>query len=251
MKQERYAIAALTDRGKCRSTNQDAILTLHDSINGRECALLAVADGMGGLQCGEHASHEMTVALSNWWNDEMEALLEAETPFVTIGKAISDVIYRTHVSLSEDPVHSGTTVSVVFICDDRYFTCHAGDSRIYRNCRNMLFQVTTDDTWVYHAFMNGQITADEMKTHEYRHALVNAVGIGGQIAIQQYEGVMEDGERYLICSDGLYNELSNERIGNILDSGGSTEERVNSLLSAVLSGPAADNVSVVLVEQKC
>lgn len=62
---------------------------------------------------------------------------------------------------------------------------------------------------------------------------------------------MEDGERYLICSDGLYNELSNERIGNILDSGGSTEERVNSLLSAVLSGPAADNVSVVLVEQKC
>ena len=247
MEQYKFKIAGITDCGKRRETNQDSILTLHKKIKGKECALLAVADGMGGLHHGERASRLMVSALSEWWNRQLEVLMD-DADFLEIGNSITNVIYQTHIILSNQEENSGTTISLMFLCDDRYLTCHAGDSRIYRNCVDKLFQVTTDDTWVYHAFLNGEISAQEMSEHTYRHALVNAVGVGERISVQQSEGTIENNERYLICSDGLYNELSNGQIGEILDTKLSVDKKAETLLSAALSGKAGDNISIVLVE---
>lgn len=249
MKAEKYSAAALTDRGKVRKSNQDAVLALHRRINETECVMLAVADGMGGLQHGERASRLVISALSDWFDTRLEPMLKAGAAFEQIGAAITEFLRRTHVALANEPERTGTTVSAMLVCGDRYLTLHAGDSRIYRSCEDMLFQVTTDDTWVYHAFINGIITAQEMPTHKYRHALVNAVGIGQELTVQRTEGIIESGERYLICSDGLYNELTNRQIGAVLNRSIATEEKARSLMDAVLSGSAGDNISIVLLEQ--
>ena len=128
----RYQIGTITNLGKKRSTNQDNFLVRTDRYGGMPCALLLVADGMGGLTNGDMASGLVVEEMQKWW----DARQQAHTVPKKISRSLDEVIYKIHREIyayeQQMDTRTGTTLSLVFLQGSRYLVKHVGDRRIYR-----------------------------------------------------------------------------------------------------------------------
>ena len=230
-----------SDPGLIRSSNQDAY---YIDPEGR---FFIVADGMGGHAGGEQASRiatqEITAFLVSHW----------DTPEPT-AKLLEKSLWEANQAIIQDQqqhperADMGTTiVAVVFRSPDSPWCAHVGDSRLYRFRDSQLQQVTEDHTWVSRAIKLGDITVEEARSHPYRHILSRCLGREDlhQVDLQPLE--VKSGDRLLLCSDGLTEELSNQNIAEHLRNSPILEKATVSLTEAAKEQGGHDNITIVMV----
>lgn len=230
-----------SDPGIVRSSNQDAFYIDPD---GR---FFIVADGMGGHAGGEQASRiataEIRAFLLSHWDSAQPTPQLLENAIGQANQAILEDQQR-HPERSD----MGTTVVVVIFRPlDSPWCGHVGDSRLYRFRESQLQQVTEDHTWVARAIKFGDITAQEARSHPYRHVLSRCLGRKDlhQVDVQPLD--VKLGDRLLICSDGLTEELNNQQIAAHLGDGSPLETASVQLITAAKDRGGHDNITVVLV----
>ncbi len=234
-----------TDIGKVRSTNEDETRIV---INSSGNVLLIVADGMGGHNKGDYASFETVRIISEAFKDKKGFLTahSAANWLKNISKLANSTIYNLQ---DQDVIYKGmgTTLSMALIFKNKLITLNCGDSRIYSKKSHKLEQLSEDQTYVNFLVKSGQISQEEALIHPERHVLTNAVGIfpslSADIKIIDYNN-----ETLLLCTDGLYNNIRDKDILNILEMNIATSEKVQSLISLANFNGGTDNISVALWE---
>lgn len=231
----------LSDPGLIRSNNQDAY---YIDPEGR---FFIVADGMGGHAGGEEASRittqEIEAYLSKNWNSpESDAKLLEQALWEANKAIVQD--QQNHVERAD----MGTTVVVViFRSPDSSWCAHVGDSRLYRLRESQLEQVTEDHTWVARAIKIGDITSDEARSHPFRHVLSSCLGREDLHRIDVQPLDIKAGDRLLLCSDGLTEELVDQKIANYLHEIPLLDKAAISLVEAAKKEGGHDNITVVIV----
>lgn len=231
----------LSDRGRIRAYNQDC---LYIDPAGR---FFIVADGMGGHAGGEEASRIATQEIrsyleQNWQSPESASKLLQQALSTANQAIVTD--QQNHPERAD----MGTTAVVVVIRPGESPVCgHVGDSRLYRLRKSQLQQITEDHTWIAKALKIGDITPDEARVHPYRHVLSNCLGREDlkQISVQPLD--LEQGDRLLLCSDGLTEELVDDKIASYLQGTPSLKIAAASLVAAANEEGGHDNITVVLV----
>jgi len=226
-----FVSAGATHVGYVRSTNQDALL------DNPALGLWAIADGMGGYADGDVASRMVCEALAAVpMHGSLEDCIDAAR------QAMSEVNRHLHGAAirAVNPVVSGSTVAMFLVKRTRCAMAWAGDSRVYRLRHGQLTQLTSDHTWAQE--LNLQ-SVDE----EAQHAITRAVGGEDTLLLDVRRDRVHLGDRYLLCSDGLTREVSDQKIAQLLATG-SVRESADVLVTATLAAGARDNVTVVVIE---
>lgn len=232
--------ASATDVGRRRQTNQDTVLV--------DERLFAVADGMGGYAGGEVASLTAIETLRDAFrrNPTMHGLEEAvrEANHAVIERATSDPDLR----------QMGTTLDAVALVEsddgegEVLAVAHVGDSRIYLLRDGELTRLTDDHTVSEEMRRAGQLTEAEAEVDRRRHILTRVLGPRPDEAPDMQTVVPYTGDRVLVCSDGLYNEVPDDRIARVLRTVSDPAEAAAQLVELANTAGGGDNISVVLVD---
>lgn len=234
----------LTDTGVVRTANQDSCFV--DDELGR---FFIVADGMGGHAGGQEASKIATEVIQAYLEQHWDSPLSSEV-------LLKEAVIEANLGIIEDQkVHPerrdmGTTVVVLIFRDEHPWCAHVGDSRLYRWRNSNLEQITDDHTWVGMALKKGEINFEQAKLHPWRHVLSQCLGREDlqHIEIQEFE--IQPGDRLLICSDGLTEEVSDEQIQSALGNLEPCEVTAQELIDAAKAAGGSDNITVVIVDQE-
>jgi serine/threonine protein phosphatase PrpC len=234
----RFSAEARSEVGLHRSGNEDSAL-----ING---VLIAVADGMGGHAGGEVASKvaittlAQTLPLLN--NDEMDS--ESLEDFLQ--SSVLDVDNEIRLTAEADDRLSGmgTTLTAIALYRNKAYVLHTGDSRAYRLRGKEFTQLTKDHSVVQELIDAGTITEEEAAVHPQRSVLTNVLMGHGNITPLLIEYEVKAGDKFLLCSDGLSNVVSNQEIHKYLSEDGA----LSKLISLTYERGAPDNVTVVIAE---
>lgn len=243
-----------TDTGLVRSANQDAY---YIDPEGR---FFIVADGMGGHAGGEEASRIATDAIrayieENWASEERSeellrtALLKANDAIIQdqqVNPERSDM-GTTAVTVMFRSPPEGSAEEAEVAAPPEPWCAHVGDSRLYRLRGATLEQITEDHTWVNKASKMGVITMDQVKTHPWRHVLSQCLGRPDleEVGVQQME--FAAGDRLLLCSDGLTEEVSDHLIAELLKTTRACEKVTLKLIDSAKSHGGRDNITVVVI----
>ncbi|NEO86302.1 MAG: Stp1/IreP family PP2C-type Ser/Thr phosphatase [Spirulina sp. SIO3F2] len=235
--------AGLTDTGVVRSVNQDAF---HLDPDGR---FFVVADGMGGHAGGQEASRIATETIKTYLDDNWQTeLTSPELLEKAIWEANQEIIddQETHPERSD----MGTTVVVLLFRNNEPWCGHIGDSRLYRFRNAMLEQLTDDQTWVARAMKMGDLTPEEARVHPWRHVLSQCLGRRDLQKVELQALEVLSGDCYLLCSDGLTEEVSDPEIQSFLASIADYQSAAQQLINTAKANGGSDNVTVVLVGQE-
>ncbi|MGH1493849.1 MAG: PP2C family protein-serine/threonine phosphatase [Acidimicrobiales bacterium] len=220
--------------GNVREANQDRVF-----FRGLVAAL---ADGMGGHQGGERAAE---LAITEF-QEAAQDLSESD-----LVELVLQANRQVHGHAADNGLPGmGTTVVAMTLHDDNTITvANVGDSRAYWLRGDYMGQVTEDHSFVEDLVRQGRLTSKEALTHPQRNILTRAVGIGAEVEVDRFPiPEPEVGDRFLLCSDGLFNELSEDEILDILLDAGDPAETAAALIEATLRTPCRDNVTVAIVD---
>jgi len=232
----RLAWGGATDQGRVRSTNQDAMYA--------DRGLFVVADGMGGHQGGEVAANLAVRTISSEHHGDAPSLLDA---VVAANRVVHDA------SITRPDLHGmGTTLTAISVIGDQshphFGLVNVGDSRIYRQRNGTLTQLTLDHSYVAELMRRGEITWAEAAQHPYRNMLTRAVGVHDSVEVDEWQLDPEAGDRYLLCSDGLTNEVSDEEIGAILNRNPEAGAAARALVRLANLNGGRDNITVLVID---
>ena len=226
-----------TDVGRVRTNNQDSSLVA--------LPLFAVADGMGGHAAGEVASR---LALDTLRTSITDQSLESLVAGVKL--ANTRVFEMSHTDPSMRGM--GTTLCAVALViidgHERLAVVNVGDSRVYVLQDGALIQVSEDHSLVESMVRQGTITPEQAKIHPQRNILTRALGIDGEVGVDSWEVAPFSGDRYLLCSDGLFNEVTDEHIAGVLTDTEDPQEAAEILVRMANEGGGRDNITVVIVD---
>ena len=227
---------ARSDRGLVRSNNEDSVYA--------GARLLALADGMGGHAAGEVASQLVIQALRTLDDDEPGGdLLQALDDATRSG---NDAI-AAQVERNPELDGMGTTLTAMLFAGTRMGLCHVGDSRGYLMRDGQLTQITRDDTFVQTLVDEGRITPEQAHSHPQRSLIMKAL-TGQEVEPTLTMREAFAGDRYLLCSDGLSDVVSEETIAETLSGVADTTECADRLIELALRSGAPDNVTVVVAD---
>lgn len=231
-------IAGITDKGRVRRENQDAFYTW----KGEGYGFALVCDGMGGAQAGNVASAIAAQRFAQVVSDmpgspdkRMKRALELANAAV-YQRSRSDVSCRG----------MGTTLVAAFASEEEAHILNVGDSRCYHISGGAIRQVSEDHSLVEELVRMGRISAEEARVHPNRNIITRALGTEHLIHGDLFLQPLRPGDRLLLCSDGLTNELEDRELLALM--GGTVEESCAALLAAALERGASDNVTIVLME---
>ncbi len=227
--------AARSDRGLVRANNEDSVYA--------GARLLALADGMGGHAAGEVASQLVIAALAHLDDDEPggDPLAELDAAVRAGNSAIA-----AQVEMEPDLEGMGTTLTAILFDGNRIGLVHIGDSRGYLLRDGELTQITKDDTFVQTLVDEGRITREEAHSHPQRSLIMRAL-TGHEVEPTLTMREARAGDRYLLCSDGLSDPVSDETILEALQIPDVAESAYR-LIELALRGGGPDNVTVVVAD---
>lgn len=237
----------VSEVGKCRNINQDAVLAYARGNSG----IFVVADGMGGHSEGEFASNEIIKICRQFWNqydgnfekEEFPALIEVMEQKLQMA---NEFIFRE----KNGKGICGTTVIVLLIVKEYYAIFSVGDSRIYTCINRRCVQLTKDDIWDNLSSTQELYSEEEIEDHNNQGKLVHAVGISEHVEIQVQTGRLHRKQSFLMCSDGLYKCCKEQKLQRLLKkvkSATSMELVLQEYRNTVYKSGATDNFSIVLV----
>ena len=227
--------AARSDRGLVRTNNEDSVYA--------GARLLALADGMGGHAAGEVASQLVIAALAHLDDDEPGGDLLGK---LEVAVRAGNAEIAAHVEMEPDLEGMGTTLTAILFAGDRLGLVHIGDSRGYLLRDGELTQITKDDTFVQTLVDEGRITAEEAHSHPQRSLIMRAL-TGHEVEPTLTMREARAGDRYLLCSDGLSDPVSDETILEALQIPDVAESAYR-LIELALRGGGPDNVTVVVAD---
>ena len=196
----RLSWGGATHHGRVRAANQDALFA--------DRGLFVVADGMGGHQGGEVASQIAVRSMAGGTHASIDEFVQAVE---ASNRAVWD-----HAVEHPDLKGMGTTLTAIAVLGDdrppKLGVVNVGDSRTYRWRAGEFEQLTDDHSYVAELIRRGQLSEHEASTHPYRNMLTRAIGVADEVDVDRWEIVPEAGDRFVLCSDGLINELDDLEI---------------------------------------
>jgi protein phosphatase len=226
-----YAVAS--DTGRKRRRNEDNYVVAPP--------LFAVADGMGGAQAGEVASQLAASALEAGDSDALEGTKRLDALIQEANRRIFD-------RASSDPTASGmgTTMTVALVEGMTVAIGHVGDSRAYLVRGEQMEQLTEDHSLVNELMKTGKLSEDEAQVHPQRSVITRAVGTDPDVDVDGFTIEAEEGDVFLICSDGLSDMVEDEEILELVHANrDDLEKAVQALVSAANRGGGEDNITAV------
>ena len=239
---------SLVDKGRVRDTNEDSALA---KINAFGNVLLIVADGMGGAAKGEYASNKVVKTFeTEFLNLEKELVTEKQIT-KWINKNIVKINKQIFAKANKDKEYHGmgTTLSLCMIVKDLLVTAQIGDSRIYEIKDNKLVQISDDQTYAAYLLHENKISPEEAKIHKDRHKLTNALGTKSVVNVD-IKSFPYEGEKILLCSDGLYNNVSSLILESTLKGNDSLDKKCQQLIAFGNANGGSDNMAVVIWENR-
>ncbi|MFN2594773.1 MAG: Stp1/IreP family PP2C-type Ser/Thr phosphatase [Actinomycetota bacterium] len=230
----RYGVA--TDVGRVREGNEDSYLV--------DEPLFVVADGMGGHVAGDVASATAVEVL-----DSRSSSLSASDP-----STLENAIKQANVAIfkkaqSDSSLRGmGTTCTLLLIDGARAELAHVGDSRAYLFRGGRLSQVTEDHTLVSRMVAEGRIGEDEARHHPQRSVITRALGVDADVQVDLMSLSLEEGDRILLCSDGLTTMLENPEVSTVLAAESDPQAAAESLIRAANAAGGEDNITAVVVD---
>lgn len=232
----RWTSAAMSHVGLVRQVNEDSCLEQ------AERNLWAVADGMGGHARGDVASRMVVDALAT-----MPAIdgLDSFTAEARRRLQAVNMQLRTEAAM-RDAYIIGSTVVVLLACGERCSFLWAGDSRLYLYRDGLLRQLSRDHSQVEELRSSGQLSAEDALHHPARNLITRAVGAADTLELDEDNIEARDGDMFLLCSDGVSNEVSEQEMCDALVCG-NCRQAAEALIALALHGGGRDNISAVVV----
>lgn len=227
----RIDIGSSTDIGRVRERNEDAVLVIPP--------LFAVADGMGGHRGGEVASHVALDRLEELESDGKGSLADRVRQ---ANQAVWD-----RAAGDDHLTGMGTTLTAIRLDGDTAILAHVGDSRAYLLRDEELRQLTTDHTLVERMLRSGEITEEEADVHPHKNVLTRALGTDQEVDVDEASIALLDGDRLLLCSDGLTGMVTEDQIQAILQASPDPQNAAERLVRAANRAGGVDNISVVVL----
>ena len=235
---------ALTDIGMARSMNQDFVFATSEKIGPLE-NLFLVADGMGGHRAGDYASRFLIQHLVACVRTS-----DRKAPVSVLEKAIRQVnreLYREAVE-KEELMGMGTTLVAATTEGKTLYVSNIGDSRLYLIRRKKAYQVTRDHSYVEEMVAAGRMVRGSQEYLSQKNIITRAAGMTERVEADFFEVDLEDGDKILLCSDGLTNMVDNEKIAEIASAGESLRRRVQRLVDQANENGGRDNITVILAD---
>jgi protein phosphatase len=237
----------LSDVGKKRKRNEDTCalcVPQHRELLDKRGMLFAVADGMGGANAGDFASH---LAL----NVILDEYFRGHAP--TIPDALQNALEEANrVVFAESEVNPelrgmGTTVSLVLVRGDCAYIAQVGDSRVYVAREDeRLFQITADHSLVAEQVRNGFLSAEEARSHSLKNLITRAIGIKATVRVDLFAFRLQQQDTLLICSDGLSNQVKDDEIADLMVIE-SIKAAGRTLVGRAITQGGFDNITTVLL----
>lgn len=235
----RVEVGGASDAGRVRVVNQDSFWV--GELTGRR-TLAVVADGMGGHQTGEVASQQAVATFR-------EALERSRsTPPTAMARASQAANLEIYEYALENPEHRGmgTTLTTVLVDDQVAIVGHVGDSRAYLVRDGHIEQLTHDHSWVADRVRQGLLTQDEARRHRWRNVITNALGATTAFKLDLHHFELREGDRLLLCSDGVSMMLSEPMLQQIVERH-PPQEAAERLIEEANDRGSPDNVTAVVL----
>ncbi len=242
----RVRAAVATDRGQKRQLNEDAVGAGHrpGGAGAPDQSVWVVCDGMGGHAAGEIASRLAVETILKAFADAAEA-----DPAVALERAIRAANRAVWEAAEADRRLSGMGATVVsaVLFEDQLIVAHAGDSRAYLWREGGLRQLTDDHSWLAEQTRLGLIAPGDHANHPMRHSITRALGAEPDVLADVMRLRLRPGDRVLLCSDGLSNEVAEAEIERVLREATDPDAAVHRLIDAANAAGGDDNISVVVL----
>ncbi len=253
---ERIEFGQLSDIGMVRGNNQDAVFSLVSASSSSddlpECALFIVADGMGGHHDGEKAS-AMTVRMI-----ARHVIREIFVPLLSeqmddpdrppIAEILREAVQQANEAVGKNIPEGGTTATSVVILDQLAYITHVGDSRAYLITEEGIEQITRDHSLVQRLIELDQLTPAEAAEHPQRNVLYRAIGQNENLDVDAITRRLTPGARLLLCTDGLWNLVSEDLIRSVVAEEDNPQEACRKLVHLANERGGPDNITVLLIK---
>lgn len=234
---------SITDIGKRRSANQDFVYASDQPV-GNLPNLMIVADGMGGHNAGDLASRCTVESMVEYIENASE-----KRPIPLISSAIhhaNELVIEKSRS-DKELEGMGTTVVAATVKDGYLYVANVGDSRLYLIDQE-IEQITRDHSLVEEMIRVGELQRKDARSHPDRNVITRAIGVRTPVRIDFFDVKLEEGDKVLLCSDGLTTMVEDEEILHIVKKSASAKEAAQRLITEANKNGGKDNISVILAE---
>ena len=238
-------IGYITDRGRRRPTNEDSVRACGD------VGFFMLADGVGGNRSGEIASQSALDALEKFVRHNPPEWLGSRDEIFRYFRAAVNYVNQFIIKLSEaKPQYAGMATTLVFayVRDREMYVANVGDSRVYLMHDDMIQQITDDHTYVNDLVKMGAISKEEAHMHARKNVITRAIGANANNEPDCFCVPLEKGDRILLCSDGLYDEVDDESILSTVTRSDDMTDCVRELVAMANDNGGNDNISVICVD---
>lgn len=241
-------LCAITDVGRARGHNEDQIRLSSDQRT------LIVADGMGGHMAGDVASALAADAVEAHLAGARQSLMHSDVPAAEETMLCAVEAAQTRVLIAgqdqEPGRQMGSTLIVALIHGDMLLTCHVGDVRCYVRSGSDLRAITRDHSVVAELVAAGKLAAEQAHRHATKNQILQAIGMPTGFDPDLNRHCLAPGDRVLLCSDGLWEMLSDQEIAGIVGGAGSMRQLATELVDRANDAGGNDNISVILYEHR-
>ena len=236
---------SLTDIGLVREKNQDSIFASDEF----DLPLFIIADGMGGHKGGEIASKTAIENIKAIFLKNKKKLVSSRNIIKTIEEALQKSNTDIHKKSLKTLEYSGmgTTVSLCYIYESYVYIGHVGDSRIYKITSDNIIQLTEDHSLTNELLKKGEITAEEALSHPQKNIITRAVGSSPCLEVDIEKVNLKNTDSLLLCTDGLYNMVEDNKILEIFKENTSLKVTGNKLVNQAKNNGGYDNISLILI----
>lgn len=252
-----YLIAAHTDTGIKKQTNQDSLfIKTADTEYGQVC-FAVLCDGMGGLAKGEVASATVIRQFSDWFEKEFPEMLYRGIKPEILKRTWENLIYEVNYKIGyyseRNNAKMGSTVVALLLTGDIYYIINVGDSRAYMVTDDSIVRLTKDQTFIQREMDEGRMTCDEAKRDPRRNVLLQCVGASTVIEPDFYLGQIRKRCVFLLCSDGFRHVIGEAEMQEKLSPSAMQNEEIMQQNAEFLTElnkfrKEDDNISVALVQ---
>ena len=240
----------ITDKGATRPSNQDSFCARISNFGRETIAMLAVCDGVGGLQSGELASTGAVRCFEEWFEQQLPEIVQSGLTADVVFFSWHRMLETLHTALcsysGKTGIQLGTTVSALLLTRDALYQVQVGDSRIYLDDGLGLVQLSKDQTLAMRKVEAGRLSPEALTTDRRSSILLQCLGYGKMEPVFQCTKRPMQGA-VLLCSDGLYREISNQELALVQCDNGSVQEKCDRLIALAKERDGQDNISLVLL----
>ncbi len=243
-------VARISHVGMLREHNEDAV------ASDMSIGLVLLADGMGGYKAGEVASEIAVLLIASEMTEAMQStsrLFRTEPDLLPASNMLINAVEKTNTAiyqiaqLQPECAGMGTTLVAGVFVDNKLVLGHIGDSRMYRLRAKLFEQLTEDHSLVQEQINAGLITTAQAKVARNKNLVTRALGIDPMVELELQEHAVEVGDKYLLCSDGLSDLLSDSEITQILlEQADDIETAADKLVEKANEHGGLDNISIVI-----